>query len=111
MLSCSCEFDSSYYDEWWEDHSDFTLLEGKRAKRCCSCHSLIPVGSEIMKFYRYRNPKNNIEEKIYEAVPLAPYVMCEECAGLYLALEELGYGCLDVTQPMRDYVAEYNMEE
>jgi len=109
-LSCSCEFYPSDYDSWyWEDHSSFKPLATKKRRRCCSCKEQINIGSDTIEFFRYRNTKNDIEERIHgERVSLASSFMCEECAGLYLALDELGYGCLDISQPMKDYVDEYN---
>jgi len=109
-LSCSCDFEpDDSYDWFWVGHSDFISLESKRRKRCCSCESPIDVGSDIIKFYRFRTARNDIEERIYgEFVPLASHFMCEGCAGLYLALEELGYDCLDISKPMREYIEEYN---
>jgi len=109
-LSCSCDFDPSDYETWWEGHSKFKPLESKRRKRCCSCEELIEITSEVIEFYNYRRPKDDIEERIHgdEGVALASSFMCEDCGGLYLALDELGYGCLDISGSMRDYVAEYN---
>ncbi|RKZ91777.1 MAG: hypothetical protein DRQ43_09760 [Gammaproteobacteria bacterium] len=110
-LSCGCDFDASDFDTWWQDYSEFKPLQTKRSRKCCSCSSKIEVGAETMEFYRFRHSRGEIEERIYGddgEVPLASSFMCEECAGLYLALEELGYNCLDITYPMKSYIAEYN---
>lgn len=109
-LSCSCNYDVSDFDWWWEGYSNFKPLDTSKRKRCTSCKNLIDIGSDAMEFYRYRHPKDDIEERIHgdERVPLASSYMCEDCAGLYLALDELGYGCLDISEPMKDHVAEYN---
>jgi hypothetical protein len=110
-LSCSCDFDTSDFDTWWQDYSGFKPLQTKRSRKCCSCGTKIAVGDETIEFYRYRHVNGEIEERIYGddgEVPLASSFMCEECAGLYLALDELGYGCLDITEPMKSYVIEYN---
>jgi len=108
-LSCGCNFNSADFDWWWEDHSDLRPVKFGRRHRCCSCEELINIGTENIEFYRYRQPKDDIEERIYcDAVALASYFMCEECSGLYLALTELGYTCLYISSPMKDYVAEYN---
>ena len=111
-LSCSCDFDPGDYDDdcwWWEDHSSMIRRIFSRRKRCCSCNDLIGLTEDSIRFFRYRNTKTDIEERIHgDFVRLASYYMCEECSGLYLALDELGYGCLDITTPMKDYVAEYN---
>ena len=110
-LSCSCDFDTDDFDGWWwEDHSNFKPVKIGRRKRCCSCKELINIGTENLEFYRYRHAKDDVELNIHgdNPIPLASYFMCEECSGLYLALSELGYGCLDIGEPMKDYVAEYN---
>ena len=112
-LSCSCDFDSWGHDEWWSDCSGFQRMGYRFAtrKRCCSCKSLINVTEDVIEFYQYRATRGGIEEQIYdesEGVPVASSFMCETCSGLYLALDELGYGCLDITEPMVDYIAEYN---
>jgi hypothetical protein len=109
-LSCSCDFDPSDFVWWWEGYSPLKPVQIGRRKRCCSCKELINIGTETIEFYKYRHPKNDIEERIYSdmRVPIASSFMCEECSGLFLALDELGYGCLDISQPMREYIAEYN---
>lgn len=109
-LSCSCEFDYGDFDKWWMDHSNFQRM-GYRftsRKRCCSCNSVIDVLDDVIEFYMYRMPTSEIEENIYhEGVPTPSKWMCEDCSGLYLALEELGY-CVDIWEPMADQIAEYN---
>ena len=110
-LICGCDFDPSDFERWWEDCSAPKLMGIKaKRKRCCSCNKLINSNEEVVEFYRYRHPKGDIEERIHgdERVPLASSFMCEECYGLYLALSDIGYECLDINQPMKDYVAEYN---
>jgi hypothetical protein len=88
-LSCSCGEDS----EWWyfspENFEQYTPMRGKR---CCSCKTMILHGNEAARFERGRLPKSYIEERIYgDEVPLAAWWMCERCAGLFFAFEELGY--------------------
>jgi hypothetical protein len=108
-LSCSCDFDYYDFDYWWEDHSDLKPVKIGRRKRCSSCKELINYGTECIEFYKYRSPRNSIEERIYDThVPIASNFMCEECSGLYLALSELGYECLSINRSMKNYVAEYN---
>ncbi|GAG09061.1 unnamed protein product, partial [marine sediment metagenome] len=103
-------YDTSDYDgRFWMDHSSFKPMKISRRKRCCSCKDLIKINTDTIEFYYYRSTTSDVEERIYgETKPLASSFMCEECSGLYLALEEVGYGCLDIEQPMKDYVAEYN---
>lgn len=107
-LSCSCDFDPTDCDWWWDDNSGFHPIKSKNRKRCCSCKKQIEHDEDAIEFYKFRNPKDYIEERIHgERVSIASSYMCEECSGLYLALDELGYGCLDISQPMKGYIQEY----
>lgn len=105
-LSCSC---GGEYDWYYDPPSDFTVLSTKRARKCCSCGTRLPVGTTVLKFRRWRSPTDDIEERIHgEEVALAPWVMCEPCGGLFLALNELGY-CIPIDEePMRELVREHN---
>lgn len=92
MLSCSCDTDD--YGWYFESPNDFTQLETKRRKRCCSCKELIDIGSLCVELARHRSPRNDIEEKIWgDMVSLASYYMCESCGEILFNLGELGY-CL-----------------
>jgi len=109
-LSCSCDFEPQECAWYWSGVSEFKLMGvSARRKKCCSCGDVINSNHEVIEFYRYRSTLNDIEERIYgDEKQLASHFMCEECGGLYLALDELGYGCLDISKPMKDYVIEYN---
>jgi hypothetical protein len=109
-LSCSCnDFDTTDASYWWRDNSGFHPIKSKNKKRCCSCKKQISHEEDAIEFYCYRNPKDDIEERIHgDEVQTASCYMCESCSGLYLALDELGYGCLDIKKPMKNYIAEYN---
>lgn len=108
-LSCSCDFDASNFEWWWENHSEFQSMKGKRRKRCCSCNELIDISADSVEFYAYRHPYNEKEECTlgYE-IPIESKYMCEECGGLYFSLSELGYGCLDITVNIKEHVRELN---
>lgn len=114
-LSCDCDIDWSPEpgDLSWCDPGDFTKLKTKKRRRCKSCKSLINVGSDVAKFERYRTPSHVIDIVIYGEdgeIPLAPHYLCDECAGLYFSLKDLGY-CMHYADNMRDLVAEYaNMQ-
>jgi len=109
MLSCSCgEWDG---DGWtYTSYGDFSTLNTKRRRRCCSCKELIDVGSLCLEFERYRYPNNEIEIRIYgddaAEVYLASWYMCENCSEIYLNLDALGY-CLEINLNMNDYLKEY----
>ena len=109
-LSCSC-------DEWDGDGwayispNDFTILDTKRSRRCCSCKALIRPGDACTKYERLRYPvPDSIEERIVgeEAeIYLAPWFMCEKCGGIAFSLEELGF-CVSPASNMMNDLAEYH---
>ncbi|HCY85359.1 MAG TPA: hypothetical protein DHV36_09525 [Desulfobacteraceae bacterium] len=108
-LSCSC-------DQEWDGEgvaayspTDFTKLETKRRRRCCSCNQLIDVGASCLEFRRVRLAQDEIEERIYgddNEISLASKYMCEDCGEIFLNLEDLGY-CVDYTECMSAALAEY----
>lgn len=103
-LSCSCEWDGEGW--YFYPAGDFSVFDGKRAARCCSCGDKIRPGDEAGKFIRERGPNNEIECRIHgDEVPLASWWMCERCVGLYFALDELGY-CITLGDDMRELAVE-----
>ena len=72
-LSCSCgDYDGSSW--YYEYGNDFTKLQTKRSRKCCSCGEKIKPGDDCMKFDRHKSPDSDIEERIYgDEVPLAAY--------------------------------------
>ena len=112
-LSCTCDFDGDF-DWYYYSADDFSILDTKRSRKCCSCKTKIPVGSEVLRFRRYRSPSdrcNYIEEYIYgDEVPLTPWYMCEECGGLYFAVQDLNM-CCDIGRSIKHQIAEYREEE
>ncbi len=111
-LSCSCDADGA--DWYYEPAKDFSVLETKRGRKCCSCGAKIQPEEEVMKFRRWREPSdrcNYIEESIYgDEVPMAPWFMCETCGGLYLAVDDLGM-CCDISENIAHQIKEYRAEE
>jgi hypothetical protein len=62
----------------------------------------------VLLFARWRNPADDIEDRIYgDEVPLAPWYMCETCGGLYMAIDDLDM-CCDISEPIADQIMEYN---
>lgn len=108
-LSCTC-YDNDDAPWYWWNPDDFAKLKSSKRKRCCSCNSMIDVGSECLEFTRTRRAKNEIEERIYgddiEAVPLASWYMCESCGEQFLNLTEYGY-CVDINDNMHDLLKEH----
>ncbi len=106
-LSCSCD-DYDIGDWWHYPPNDFTHFERKRATRCCSCKGKIKPQDIVAIFSRFRLPNSYIEERIYgeDEVEIAPWFMCERCAGLYFSLVDLGY-CVYLVDDMRELVKEY----
>lgn len=93
-MSLICGDPDSDGDGWWYRVApDLAPLASKRAKRCCSCGDLIKVGAPSRRFNRARNPRTDIEERIYccDEVSLAAWHMCEECSDLYDNLIAFGY--------------------
>jgi len=106
MLSCTC---TEWYGEGWYywPPNDFTTLQSKLSRKCCSCNKRIKVGDECVKFLRSRAPRSDIEERIHgDEVPLAPWYMCQWCGEMYLTLEELGY-CHGLGDSMVETMQEY----
>lgn len=112
-LSCSCDFEPDEGDAWFYQHaSDYSILNTKYSRKCTSCQLKIKPGMIVAKFNRSRYPKNEIEERIYgddwEAISLAPYYLCEECADIYFSLMELGFECVSPDDSMRELTKEYH---
>lgn len=108
-LSCYCESDDA--DWWYTGADDFSVLATKRSRKCCSCGKKLAPGAEVLKFERWRRPAyDSIEEKIMgdgAEIYLADWFMCEECGGLYMAINELGF-CFDLgNDDMRQLAREY----
>ncbi len=106
-LSCYCgDYDDS---EWSYTYSnDFTTLQTKRSRKCCSCGYRIKIGDDCMKFDRSKPPGSDIEERIYgDEVPLASWYMCESCGGVFLSVKELGM-CFNLDGNIKEQVRELN---
>jgi len=111
-MSLSCYVPEDYYGEGWYYYppDDFTILRTLRRKRCCSCKKLIDYGSECLKFIRTREPRTDLEIKIYgdgeDSITLAPWYMCSACGEQFLNLNEYGY-CIDIAENMFDLLKEH----
>lgn len=106
-LSCSCG-DPGNYDWLYYPGNDFSTLQTKRRRRCCSCKNALSPGDTVLVFDRVRSPAYEIEERIYgDEVPLATWYMCEPCGEIYLNLEDAGF-CLNIEDNMRDNLREYH---
>ena len=121
-LYCGCDdWDDTPPERWCRIGKDFSVLDAKRARRCCSCGKLIKPGDEVVAVRRWRSPKDEVEFEIYGedcwetgiGVPLANWYLCEECGGIALALEELGW-CFWPADNMRELAreaAQYQLEQ
>lgn len=106
-LTCDCDYDGDF--AWYYGNGNFGTLTTKRSRKCRSCSKRISVGEPVMEFDRWRQPENDIEERIYGddgEMPLASYYLCEPCSDLYSSLEELGY-CVSPDEDQRALVKEY----
>ena len=108
MLTCECG--DGDYAWWYEDQSEIAPLATKRARRCASCKARISVGDDCKRFTRWRHPNaGSIEERIYGEggeVAMASHYLCDRCAGLYEALDSLGF-CNLLGQDLRAACREY----
>ena len=110
-LSCSCPG----YDDfaWYYSYNpEFSSLKTTRRKRCCSCKDLIDLGSDVLEFGRSREPRTEIEERIFgdgDTVEMASWYMCEDCGEIFFNLENVGF-CVDIQDDMRENLKEYQRE-
>ena len=105
-LSCSC--DDGDGDWWYFPPEDYTHLDTKRWRKCCSCKSLIRPGDLCAKFQREaRLDEWSIKWRIYgDEMPLPTWYMCEACADQFFNLTELGF-CINLPDNMMQLVREY----
>ena len=111
-LSCYCDYDPDAGDVLWNWPADYSVLDTKRSRKCCSCGERIEVGELVARFSRYKVPESDIEVKIYgetdeDGPPRASVYHCERCADLMYSLYELGY-CINIYEDMRELVNEYS---
>lgn len=103
-LTCTCGDDYEWYY-----HTPFEeTLRTKRSRRCCSCGEKIRPGETVFTFPRWRQTRDEIEDRIHgDEVQLANQYMCEECGDLFSALNDLGF-CLPIgNESMKELVREY----
>jgi len=106
-LTCNMDADGDY-DWYYDQPDDFTALDTKRSRKCCSCGERIAVGEQVLRFFCHHPVRNDIEERIYgDEVPMASRYMCEPCGDLALNLAELGY-CTPPGDDMRKLVWQYS---
>ncbi len=100
-ISCSCDYDGDW-DWWYSTGESVKPLDTKRGRICCSCKERIDVGDLALKIRVWRNPENDIEERIYgDEVPLADKYMCQDC-GLTALFVERKNACFDITENIQD---------
>jgi hypothetical protein len=106
-LTCEVNFDGDC--EWYYDPpKDFTTLDTKISRKCCSCGCHIKVGSLVLKYRRWHSPRAAVQERIFgDEVPMSNKYMCKACGDLALNLNELGY-CTPPGEDMRELVKEYS---
>ena len=103
-LTCHC---SNEYDFYYMRPKNFTTLRTRKRKRCSSCKTLICRGTTVLIFNTWREPKTDIEERIYRGeVPMARKYMCEKCGDQFMNLSELGF-CIDPTENMFELLQDY----
>jgi hypothetical protein len=111
-LTCSCpdiDEDTAWF---FIEPDDFTKLNTKKRKRCCSCKKLININDTCIKFTRFRFSRTDVEIKIYSEdveIPIASFYMCEKCGDQYYNLSNLGF-CIDISENMFELLKEYSKE-
>ena len=101
-ISCSCGGGSDY-PWYYMPPNDYSKLDTPKRKRCKSCGELIDKGATCGKFVRFREPNDDIEERIHgDEVYLAPWFMCEDCTDFFFSLEELGYCIVMDGMPLKE---------
>lgn len=114
-LSCDCDYQGCLDVDWyWWPPKDYQELSTKRSRKCSAlgCKRKIAVGDLCIEFERTRQPRTEVELKIYDeedcqAIGLASYWLCEECADLWFSLEELGFKCVSPDEDIRQFVRDY----
>lgn len=84
-LMCSCDNEAEPGEILWCGPQEYSTLQSKRRKRCCSCGELISIGATVCEVSRVKVPDTEIEVRIYGEggeIPIAPKHMCERCADL-----------------------------
>ena len=112
-MGLSCDSDGGDYDWYWTSNFQYYPLLTKRSRKCCSCKERIAVGEESMIFRRYRDPRNYIEERIYDdEVPMAKWYLCETCGDLAISLQELGF-CFTLGggESLKKQISDYRQAE
>lgn len=111
-LSCSCEYYPEAGSVMWEWPTDYTPLNTKRSRNCCSCGDKIATGSLVAAFHRYKVPEYQIEINLYgedgdQGPHRATQYHCERCADLMFSLLDLGFECISIYDDMRGLGKEY----
>lgn len=112
-LSCSCDYEPEPGAtwSWWPD--EFTEMPArKRRARCAdkSCRRILNPGDVVGEFREIKVPESDVEVAIYGedgGVPRASEYLCEDCAGLFFSLTDLGF-CLDQAE-VREALWEYQL--
>ncbi len=108
VIGCGCGFfdnDESTYTP----PTRFSRLDTVRRRRCCSCQEMINIGDECVEFKRYRDARNDTEERFHGSeVHLAPWFMCESCGEMYLNLAWYGH-CIPLPDDMRQLMREHRI--
>ena len=111
-LSCSWDGDTSGCDWWWESNLQYYPLNTKRSRKCCSCGEKINVGDDSIIIHRARVPNSRIEERICgDEVSITTWYLCEDCGGLAISLDELGFSFTLGGQSIKEQIAEYRRQE
>ena len=108
-LICGCDYGFGDYDWYWYEPEDYKNLDTKRSRKCRSCGNRIAVGDLCIEFTRAREARDDLEARIWgdgDAISLASWYFCEDCADQWFNLDELGF-CVNPSDDMREMLEEY----
>ena len=95
-LTCEYDYDPEPGDVCWHFPSGYSVLGGKRGKRCASCGEKIKIGDKCTTWRKYKVPDHDVEIRIYgdscdDGVPRASSHHCAACGALYFFLDAFKY--------------------
>lgn len=107
-ISCTCDIDGGDGADWyWQPSSAPKPLETIRSRKCCSCKTKLKPGDMAQVLYRWREPGNDIEERIHGGeVPMTAWHRCPYCTALTEIVENHG-ACYAVDRNIQNQLIEH----
>ena len=108
-ISCGCDYDGGDEFAWYYHINAPKPLETKRSRKCCSCSERIHPGKQSSEVVRWRNPRDEIEEKIYGnggEISVSSWYLCPHCSGLAEIIQNQG-ACFDIGYDIESQLIEF----